>query len=71
MSLNLNGPEIDAMVDKITKEQSNSVTIEANTKDGVTVGVQKTWAERLTFGAWGRAKSKKDVAAGVKGEFKW
>lgn len=71
MPLNLNGPEIQEMVDRISCEKSNSLTLEANTKDGVTVTAQKTWAERFSFGLWGRAKSKKDVTAGVKGEIKW
>lgn len=69
MPLNLNGEEINKMVDKIAKE--NKLAIDANTSDGVTVTAAKTWSNGWGVAGYFRAKSKKDVAAGGKAEFTW
>lgn len=69
--LNLQGAEVQAMVDKIAAEAENKVTIEANTKDGVQIEAGRTWSNGFGLFAFGRAKSKKDATAGVKAEFKW
>lgn len=62
---------MQAMVDKIEKDQTNSISFEANTKDGVQVTVGKSWSNGWGLFGYGRAKSKKDAEAGVKAEFKW
>lgn len=69
MPLNLNGPEINKMVDKIANE--NKLAVEANTVDGVTVTAAKTWSNGWGVAGYFRAKSKKDVEAGAKAEVTW
>lgn len=67
--LNLNGEEMQKMTERIAAE--NKASVEFNTADGMTVEVGKTWAERFSLGAFFKMKSKKEKAAGVKGEVKW
>jgi hypothetical protein len=71
IGLNLEGAEMQSMLNKIAAENENKVTIEANTKDGVSVEAGRTWTNGFGLFAFGRAKSKKDAEAGVKAEFKW
>ncbi len=68
MPLDLNGPEIQAMTERIAAE--NKVTVSADTSTGLTVTAGKSWAKGA-IGAFFRMKSKKDKSAGVTGEFKW
>lgn len=68
MPLNLNGPEIQAMTEKIAAE--NKLSVGLNTADGLKVSAGRTWG-RGFFGAFVKAKSKKDVTAGIEGEVKW
>lgn len=67
--LNLNGEEMRAMTDRIAAE--NKLSVEANTSDGVTLEAGRSWSNGFGFGAFFKMKSKKDRAAGVKGEWKW
>jgi hypothetical protein len=71
IGLNLEGAEMEAMLNKIAAENENKVTIEANTKEGVQITAGRTWSNGFGFFGYGRAKSKKDAEAGVKAEFKW
>ena len=67
--LNLNGEEMRKMTERIAAE--NKLSVEANTANGVTVSAGRTWSNGFGIGAFFKARSKKDVAAGVKGEWKW
>lgn len=68
--LNLNGPEMQAMVDKIAADE-NKVTLEGNTRDGVSLEVSRSWKNGWGVAGYARAKSRKDVQGGGKVEFKW
>lgn len=67
--LNLNGPQMEAMIDKI--EAENKVTLEGNTQDGVSLEVGRTWRNGFGLAAYVRGKSRKTVEGGGKVEFKW
>ncbi len=69
VGLNLNGVEMQKQLEAIQAE--NKITLEANTKDGVSVEAGRTWSNGFGLAGFFRAKSKKDLSAGVKGEFKF
>ena len=67
--LDLNGEEMRAMTARIATE--NKVAVEVNTAEGASIEAGKSWGDRLYVGGFFKIKSKKEKAAGFKGEFKW